>query len=80
MQFVPDYQTSLNVPVMGADILDLAVANALIRIHYDKIRSLEPKVQDQTYAKNSILFHYKDFESRKRFSGGMKVPLRLYFY
>ena len=65
---------------MGADFLDLAVANALVRLHFDKFRSLEPKVQAQTYAKNYFLFHYKDFESRKRFSGGMKVPLRLYFY
>ena len=53
---------------MGADYLDLAVANALVRLHFDKFRSLEPKVQAQTYAKNSFLFHYKDFESRKRFS------------
>ena len=65
---------------MGADLLDLAVANALIRLHSDKFRSLEPKVQAQTYAKNSFLFHYKDFESRKRFSEGMKVPLWIYFY
>ena len=41
-QFVPDYQTSLNVPVMRADFLDLAIANTLVRFHFDKFWSLEP--------------------------------------
>ena len=36
---------------MGADYLDLAVANAFVRLYFDKFRSLEPKVQAHAQAK-----------------------------
>ena len=42
---------------MGADYLDLAVANALVRLHFDKFGSLEPKVQAHAHAKYLLFLH-----------------------
>lgn len=67
MQFVPDYLSSHNDAEMRTDHLDLAVANALVRLHFDKFRSLELKGQAHSQTNNLFFFHFIDFESVKDF-------------
>ena len=43
---------------MGADFLDLAIANTLVRLHSDKFRSLELKVQAHFQPVELLFLHY----------------------
>ena len=43
---------------MRMDFLDFAIAHTGVCFYFDKERSLEPKVQTHTDAKN-LSFHYK---------------------
>ena len=64
---------------MRTDFLDLAVASALVRLHFDKFRSLELKGQAHSHTNNLFDCHYLDFKSVKDFREMQEVPLRLSF-
>ena len=61
------YLSSHNDAIVRMDLLDLAIAIALVRFHFDKFRSLEPMVQAHTQAKKLFFFHFVDFKSVKVF-------------
>ena len=76
MQSVPQFQPSLNGPVVRTDVHDLAIANALMRLYFDKFRSLVPKAQAHANAKilpfhnMKILSLAKDFGERREYPCG----------
>ena len=64
---------------MGADYLDLAVANTFVRLHFDKFGSLEPKVQAHFQPIELLFLHVVIMSLVKVLGEGEEVPLRLFF-